>query len=426
MSAPVALPVFPAPSSTTVQEPEAAIRVLALVEADTVHGPAKNLLEYCRTSQEVPSPHAIHVLLAPFERSQSNSFPAAQEPNEFVQEATRLGIAIHPIQEDFRFDPRMIERLRTLVDRVNPHVIQSHHAKSHFLVRVSGIWKSRPWVAFHHGHTRSLFRLRIYQALDRWSLRAPARVVAVSHAFAQQLGDFGINPGKIAVVHNAVRLSGTGRRLNPVQLRQQKAALGLNPESRTVLAIGRLSKEKAFPDLIRALARLRGLHPEMPLQLVIVGEGSERLTVEAAIRSAGIGDLATLTGHARDVSPFYEMADVMAISSTSEGSPNVLLEAMAAGVPVVATAVGGIPEIVTHHQHALLVPPNDPEAMARGLGLVLSDAVLANELAAAARRLVAEKYSPEQRAQSLRDLYVKVYQSWKWPQPSPSAQAGRA
>ena len=104
---------------------------------------------------------------------------------------------------------------------------------------------------------------------------------------------------------------------------------------------------------------------------------------------------------------YYEIADLMAISSVSEGSPNVLLEAMAAGVPVVATAVGGIPEIAKNQEQALLVPPRDPEAMARAIAVLLSDGATAHRLAAAARDLAATKYSPEQRALGLAGLYLK-------------------
>jgi glycosyltransferase involved in cell wall biosynthesis len=115
----------------------------------------------------------------------------------------------------------------------------------------------------------------------------------------------------------------------------------------------------------------------------------------------------------RDVSPYYEVADVFAISSLSEGSPNVLLEAMAASVPVVASAVGGIPEIVTDQQQALLVHPRDPRALADALACILTNRRLAQALSRAARSLAATRFSPEQRARALIELYSKVYQNWK-------------
>ena len=384
------------------------IRVLALTESNTVHGPAKNLLNFSRICQQLEGTHLVKMSLAPFERADSSG--AWSEPNELLEEASQAGIPFHGIRERFRFDPRVIGRLRRIVEQVNPHVIQTHHSKSHFLVLVSGVWKERSWIAFHHGHTRSALRLRIYQGLDRWSLRVPTRVVTVSRAFADQLAGYGVDPGKITVIHNAVELAAEPQRSAGEQLSEKKRCLGVSGDERVVLAVGRFSVEKGFPDLVQAIAQLRALHPEITVRLVILGEGSERQHVENVVRSAGLRDVVTMPGRVRDVSPYYEMADVLAVSSLSEGSPNVLLEAMAAGVPVVATAVGGIPEIVVDGEHAILVPPSNPSAMAQAIGLVLADPTDSQKRARAARNLVAARYSPGQRARSLVEVYRDVYE----------------
>lgn len=388
------------------------MRVLALVEAETVSGPAKNLLAFSRNCQELEGLQSVQMFLAPFDRRRRGS-SAPAPPNEFLETALASGIGVHRIPEHFRFDPRVIKRLRELVELINPDLIQTHFSKSHFLLRISGLWKERPWIAFHHGHTRSLFRLRIYQGLDRWSLRAATQVVAVSRAFGQQLVSFGVKPEHIVVIHNAVEPMVGSDKPNANQLNDQKARLGLLPDDRVILAVGRLSKEKVFTDLVAAVAHVRQLHRQLPLKLIIVGEGSERQRIEDSIRSSAIQDITKLIGHVRNVNPYYEIADVVAISSSSEGSPNVLLEAMAAEVPIVATAVGGIPEIVTDREHALLVQPHDPLAMARAISLLLSDPITSQELARAARVLVVARYSLEQRAQALLQLYSNVYQTWQ-------------
>ena len=384
------------------------IRVLALAESNTVHGPAKKLLSFSRTCQQLEGTHLIKVSLAPFERADSSG--GWNEPNEFVEEASCLGIPIHGIRERFRFDPRVIGRLRTIVEQVNPDIIQTHHSKSHFLALVSGIWKGRSWIAFHHGHTRSAFRLIVYQGLDRWSLRVPTRVVTVSRAFGEQLAGYGVDPGKITVIHNAVELVAEMPKPAGEQLREKRRRLGLSGDERVVLAVGRLSVEKGFPDLVQAMAKLRQAHPEIAVRLVILGEGSEREHIEDVVRSAGLDRVVVMPGRVRDVSPYYEVADLLVMSSLSEGSPNVLLEAMAAGVPVVATAVGGIPEIVVNGEHAILVPPSQPSALAQAIGRALSDQPGSQERARAARRLVGAKYSPEQRARSLMEVYRDVYE----------------
>jgi glycosyltransferase involved in cell wall biosynthesis len=384
------------------------LRVLALAETETVSGPMKNLLSFYRTCRQFEA-GAVDLSLAPFERSHAGS---ASRPNQISQAAAALGVPAYRLQEHFRFDPRTILQLRKLVREINPHIIQTHHSKSHFVVQISRLGKKRPWVAFHHGHTRAHFRLRLYEGLDRWSLRAPTQVVTVCGTFAQRLVGMGVPREKIVVLHNSVELA-PERNFSFEDLQAKKARLGISGTERIVLAIGRLSKEKAYPDLVAAIAELRRLHPELPVRLIILGEGPERPAIEAAVRSAGLERGVSLPGHMRDVSPYYEVADVFAISSLSEGSPNVLLEAMAASVPVVASAVGGIPEIVTDQQQALLVRPRDPRALADALAGILTNQHLAQALSQAARSLVATRFAPEQRARTLIELYSKVYQNWQ-------------
>jgi glycosyltransferase involved in cell wall biosynthesis len=368
----------------------------------------KNLLSFYRTCRQCEA-GAVELSLAPFERSHADS---VSRPNQLSQAAAALGVPAYRLREHFRFDPRAILQLRKLVREINPHIIQTHHSKSHFVVQISGLGKKRPWVAFHHGHTRAHLRLRLYEGLDRWSLRVPTQVVAVSGAFAQQLVGMGVPRAKIVVLHNAVELA-PERNFSFEDLQAKKARLGISGTERVVLAIGRLSKEKAYPDLVAAIAELRRLHPELPVRLLILGEGPERPALETAIRSADLERGVSLPGHMRDVSPYYEVADVFAISSLSEGSPNVLLEAMAAGVPVVASAVGGIPEIVTDQQQALLVRPRDPRALADALARILTNQHLAQALSQAARSLAATRFAPEQRARALIELYRNVYQNWQ-------------
>ena len=126
--------------------------------------------------------------------------------------------------------------------------------------------------------------------------------------------------------------------------------------------------------------------------------------MEAAVESKK-GKGVIFTGQVNDVHPFYAIADVFVLPSHSEGSPNVLLEAMAANLPVVATAVGGVPEMVADHESALLVPANDPPSLAAAISNMLADKNLALRLATNASTLVDTRFDPETYARSL----VKIY-----------------
>ena len=382
------------------------LRVLILLEGENVSGPARNVLEFCAVSRSTDAPPAI--TLAGFVRSSGQEAGS----NRLFAAARELGLEMEPIHERFPFDLRILPALRDLVRKIRPHIIETHHVKSHFLVRLSGAWRSCSWIAFHHGYTRDARRTLVYNQLDRWSLRLPAQIITMCEPFAQQLRDIGVPPSRISVVYNAISEDW----INAVPQNQGEPQPAARPESgtrdgeRTILAIGRLSREKAFPDLVAAVAQLRDLTPNARIRLIIAGDGPEKPRIEERARSLHLLGNLTLPGHVHDVRPYYRAADVLAISSTSEGSPNVLLEALAAGVPTVATAVGGVPEMVEDKKSALLVPPGDPGAMAQALQSVLTDASLRENITLHGRELISSRYSPQSRARILMEAYQSVIQ----------------
>ena len=326
------LTLFP----NTAQRPT--LRVLAVLEGSIVSGPAKNLFEFCRASRTLSTGTVVDLTLVTFHRSLSLD---CSRNTDLIEAARRADIAVERIPERFLFDVQVVSRLRRLVEKLDPDMIQTHASKAHFLMRCSGLGKDRPWIAFHHGYTNTDFRSPIYNNLDRWSLQAPDRVVTVSLATKEQLLRRGISGQRITVVHNAVPMQSLRQTKNDASIvRQKKIELGVPAGEKLILCAGRLSKEKAQIDMVPALLLLKKQRPDLAVRLMIIGDGPEREQISQAIRSAGLEGSIVLTGHLKDLTPYYEAADVVAIPSLSEGSPNVLLEAMAFGVPVVATRGG--------------------------------------------------------------------------------------
>jgi len=157
--------------------------------------------------------------------------------------------------------------------------------------------------------------------------------------------------------------------------------------------------------LIAAFKALYELQSNINCKLVIVGDGPERQSLTNAARESGLDARIIFTGQLGEVGPYYAMADVFVLSSHSEGSPNVLLEAMAANLPVVATCVGGVPEIVENEKSALLVPAKDPTALATAIARILSDSSLGLRLAEDAAAVIAKNHTPEQYVEAL----IKIY-----------------
>jgi len=371
------------------------LRLLAILEANTLTGPAKNLLQFAQMARE----HE------PAVETEAVVFRREGQPNLFLETAARMGVPVHALPEAGRFDRSVIPALRALALERRPDIVQSHAVKSHFLAHVSGVDCMAPWVAFHHGYTWPDWRARLYNQLDRWSLRAARRVLTVSQPFRVELISRGVDADRIEVVHNAIDPGwGRGGR-QPEAAAALRAKLGIAADARVLLIVGRLSLEKDHGALLKAVREL----PDAPrTHLLIVGEGPERARIEAAVRELGLAGRVTLTGQVDSAEPYYGIADICVLSSRSEGSPNALLEAMAAGVPAVATAVGGIPEIVKNGESALLIPPGDAAAMSEAFTALLKDEGLGQRLAERARELVIENHAPQARARRLAEIYGRV------------------
>ena len=376
------------------------MKIVSLIEATTMNAVAKGTLEFYRTARELSGAgeSSIEGAVITFDRAADQA-----HPNEFIRTFRDFGIKVEIIPERRRFDLSVIPALRNFVEAFHPDIVVTHSVKSHFLMWRSRLWKEYPWVALHHGYTTTDRKMRVYNRLDRWSLPKADRVLTVCHAFAQELANItGISVEEISVRHNAIRPSPPPDSTEIESLRER---YGLAENDRVILSIGRLSKEKGHRDLISAFIHLCDTNPETKARLMIVGDGPERESLQAAAKITSVNERVIFAGQVSNVQPFYAIADVFVLPSHSEGSPNVLLEAMAANVPVVATAVGGVPEIVANDASALLVPANDPAALAGAIDRLLADQELGKRLTQTAAALIKSDHSPEQHAEALIAIY---------------------
>lgn len=193
--------------------------------------------------------------------------------------------------------------------------------------------------------------------------------------------------------------------VEPAAVTAAREGLGLRPDRGLIVAVGRLDDQKGFDVLVEATARLDGSAPPM---VVICGEGPARPDLENRIATLGLGGRVRLLGNRTDAKALIAAADAFCMPSRWEGSPLALHEALAAGRPVVAAAVGGIPELLTFGQAGLLVPPEDPGALAAALGQVLGDKALAGHLGARALEAAAAWPDAATTARRVADLYEEL------------------
>jgi glycosyltransferase involved in cell wall biosynthesis len=371
------------------------IRVLTVIESTMVTGPARVLIDFARSAaQPEPGFPAVHVALVTYHRGSGE--------NRLKIAAREAGLDAYTISERGRFDTSVLAGLRHIVDQYRPDILESRNVKSHFLIRLLGLHKRYPWVAWNHGYTTTDRKDRAYNQLDRWSLRAPFRLVTVCGPFADRLVAQGVKRDKITVLHNFVK---PFQRPSDDEVRGARLSLGLNDNEAIILAAGRLSREKGHADLVAATALLARISDLSPFRVVIVGDGPERDVLARQAAELGISDKVVLAGFQRNMAPYFAMARILALPSHSEGSPNVVLEAMAAGLPIAATRVGGVPEILVNRETGLLVPARDPAAMTAAIRELLTDSELSNRLGETAVRQVQTTYTRDWYQRKLVSLY---------------------
>ncbi len=209
---------------------------------------------------------------------------------------------------------------------------------------------------------------------------------------------------KIRILHNFVKPYVAPPEEEVHAIRQQ---LGLSDEL-AVVTVGRMSLEKGQADLLSAIALLKDI-PGLPRhRFVMVGDGPEEESLRRQAASLGIEDRVVWAGFQKNVVPYYALAAIFALPSHSEGSPNVILEAMAAGLPIAATSVGGVPEILEDGVTGLLVPARNPRALAEALRRLLLSEDLRGQLAAAAQRQAETAHTLRAYKRELTSFYVET------------------
>jgi glycosyltransferase involved in cell wall biosynthesis len=298
------------------------------------------------------------------------------------------------------WDWRVVPALLRLCRREGVRIWHGHDYKSNAL----GLLLRRFWpmrlVTTVHGWVKHTRRTPLYYRIDRLCLPRYDKVICVSPDLERECRAAGVPAGRCMLIENAIDMEEFTRRRDAAEA---KADLGIPAERLVVGAAGRLSAEKGFDLLVRAVSCL--LAGGADLELLIAGEGDERPRLEELIGRLGCGDRVRLLGYRADLRGLYEALDVFALSSLREGLPNVLLEAMALEVPVVATRVAGVPRLIADGGNGLLVGPGSEDQLARALGRLLADAGLRERLRREGRRTVEARHSFAARMDRIRAVY---------------------
>lgn len=322
------------------------------------------------------------------------------------QVVPELGRELHPVR-----DLVTLFKLYRLLRRERPHVVHTHTAKAGAVGRLAARLAGVP-VVLHtfHGHVfRGYFgpyKTRFFIALEKFLARRSDRLVTVSQGQRRELADYGIAPlSKIVVVP-------LGFELEPfLTVTQQAGArwrreMGLPEGAPLVGIVARLTGVKNHRLFLDVARRVADAMPEA--WFAVVGDGELRAELEACAAALGLAERVRFTGWVRDMPPVYAALDVVVITSLNEGTPVTLIEGMAAGRPVVSTAVGGVPDIVADGESGLLAPSGDADGLARAVAALLRDPARRQAMGQAGRESVRQRFSAARLVGDMERLYLSL------------------
>jgi glycosyltransferase involved in cell wall biosynthesis len=368
------------------------MRVLHIIDSAGVYGAEVMLLDLMKAQGNL----GVRPTLGSIGRK-------GQAQKDIEREADRLGVDVVRFTA---FNGPDVGAGRRIAGHARSHafdVIHTHGYKGSILLGfLPRSARPTPMIRTLHGwtNTRTFSRRGIYQKLDVLSLRRAEAVVAVSRGMLERPPLRGNRRLDVRVIENGI----APPKWRTLEADFDEVTRFCDAGGFVIGAIGRLSREKGYHHLIEAAGILveRGVEA----RLVIIGDGPARGSLDALIAERGLRGRVLLAGYREDARQYLPCLDVCAMSSLTEGLPITLLEAMHAGVAVVATAVGGIPELLEDGEAGLLVEPGAPKAMAGAIERLHRDPALRETLSGEAGRIAAGRYS----ARAMARAYLGVYE----------------
>ncbi|MDR2437804.1 MAG: glycosyltransferase [Planctomycetaceae bacterium] len=376
------------------------LRVVHLTASPFFGGPERVILDVIRTQSELKFDIENRVI----------SFWERGGSDALIRELSQSGFNGIILEHDM---PHLVSAYGDLVHffrREATNLVCAHGHKSRLLGWLAARRVGIPVVGISHGWTWQDWKTSLYERLDQWVHHRMDKVVCVSQGQADKVIRTGTPSKRVIVIHNAI---------NPLRFREtpdigyrRRLQDFFETVPRWIIgAAGRLSPEKGFDILVEAVRLMVKAVPESSFGVVLFGEGFLRESLQVQIDHAGLVNCFKLVGFTSELDKFLPYFDLFVQSSRTEGFPCVNLEAMAAGVPVLATAVGGVPEQIISGETGLLVPPDDPISLANGLRQLLENATLRRLFAEQGRQKTFTEFTCQKQAEKYWELFHSMVNS---------------
>lgn len=365
-------------------------RVLIMIDTYSIGGAGKVILQFLsQGGKDLCDPH-----VAGFWRGMNSKW-------QFRDAVEAIGVQFSTLRQKHAFDPFVILDALKLIRENKIVLLESHGYKAHLVCLALSRMTHLPWVAYVHGWTSENKKVELYNFIDKKTVQFADKIIPVSESLKKRLNLSKETEKKVTVVTNAAEHVDVHR-----EFANQRERFGVSPDHILVGVVGRLSPEKGHLYFVEALALASKKCDK--IRAIFVGDGQERDFLANAIQRMGLNDKVLFAGYQEEVSSFYHACDMICLPSLSEGMPNAALEAMMFAKPVVASNVGGIPEVVLDGKTGYLVKPMDPIELADALLRLVIDPVKRNELGQAGKKRVESEFNPRVRTQKVLQIYQNL------------------
>ena len=367
------------------------IRVLYLRDTNFVCGPGKTILNTFRTADR----DKVSITLG---------VPGwTSAPNGLITAAQSIGLPVVQVPDGGRLDVMAAGRLARVIKDGEFDLVQSHDFRTRRLATLACTLASVTHVTSVHGWIVNSQRGRLARIIDQRLIRRARRIIAVSNRLVRDLVESGIPQERITLFPNAVLLDDYPSVMPADQARHE---LGLPASSTCIGIVGRLSREKRHDLFLEMAADL--VSSGLDVVFLVVGHGPMQADLQQLADRLKLGKRVVFLGHRSDMQRIYAALNLLVLCSDTEGMPNVVLEAFAYSRPVVATRVGGVPEVITDGENGLIVPPGQRAPLGAAVRSLLNDADLAARLGRQGRATIEERFDFRRRTTALEALYQSI------------------
>jgi len=328
------------------------------------------------------------------------SFRENRSSVELVDNAKQRNIPTFLIDTKSPFSPAAVFQLKRALRRFHVDLLVTHGYKPTIVGHLARAGSRVVQVPMVRGYTAEDWKVRIYEAIDRWFLKRFRMVICVSAATAKLMAGYGVKPDRIKVIHNAVNCEGD---VTPADLHKE---FDIPSRFQVIVAAGRLSPEKGHRYLVDAVKIL--VDSGFPVCLLLLGAGKELPRLERQVAEANLGEHVVFGGFRKPILPYLAGADLVVNPSETEGLPNVVLEALSVRTPVVATDVGGVGEIITSGKTGWLVPPAQIQSLADAIKHAIENPFKASAVIENGYKLIKDSFSFSYQVAQFADLYSNL------------------